>query len=46
VAIVYKAIRVSDLRRLPREVGALLIYMIGGLFLLGAILWLIQKLFI
>jgi hypothetical protein len=39
VAIVYKTIRVDSLRRLPVEAGVLIIYMLGGLFALGASLW-------
>jgi hypothetical protein len=39
VALTYKAIRVHDIRRLPREAAGLLLYMVGGLLALGAMLW-------
>jgi EamA domain-containing membrane protein RarD len=42
VAVVYKAIRTHELRRLPLEMLALLGYMAAGLVVLGTILWLIQ----
>ena len=43
VAIVYKAIRVDSLRRLPLQAGILIVYMLGGLFTLGAGLWAIHE---
>jgi hypothetical protein len=43
VAIVYKAIRVDSLRRLPLQAGVLIVYMLGGLFTLGASLWAIHE---
>ena len=43
VAIVYKTIRVSSLSRLPKQAGVLIIYMLGGLFALGASLWAIHE---
>ena len=43
VAIVYKALRVPDIRQLPRAAGGLLLYMIGGLALLGAALWALHR---
>jgi hypothetical protein len=46
VAIVYKTVRTGDLRKLPREVISLMVYMTGGLVLLGAVLWLMMKLFL
>lgn len=42
VAIIYKTVRVNDLRRLWREVLLLTAYMVGGLIALCAGLWLIQ----
>lgn len=42
VAIVYKTVRINDIRELPRQIATLMIYMVGGLVLLGAGLWLIQ----
>jgi len=46
VAIVYKTVRTHDLHKLPREIAGLMVYMTGGLVLLGAVLWLVQKLFL
>jgi len=46
VAVVYKTVRTSDLRRLPREIAGLMVYMAGGLVLLGVVLWLVQTLFL
>jgi hypothetical protein len=43
VAIVYKTIRVDSIRRLPIEASVLIIYMLGGLFALGAGLWAITE---
>lgn len=43
VAIVYKTIRVTDLRRLPIQVLALLFYMVCGLVALGVLLWLLHQ---
>jgi hypothetical protein len=39
VAIIYKTIRTRNLRRLPLEIASLMAYMVGGLVLLGAVLW-------
>ena len=41
VAVIYKTIRIDDLRRLPKEILALSAYMLFGLTALGAGLWLI-----
>jgi 4-hydroxybenzoate polyprenyltransferase len=43
VGLVYKAIRINDLRRLPREMLFLMAYMVVGLTVLCAALWLIQE---
>lgn len=43
VAVVYKAVRTHNLRRLWLEVTGLMAYMIAGLTALGAALWLIQS---
>ncbi|MCD6304553.1 MAG: hypothetical protein J7M21_06290 [Planctomycetes bacterium] len=43
VGLVYKTIRIDDLRRLPREVAFLMGYMIVGLLALCVWLWLIQE---
>jgi len=43
VAIIYKTIRTDDIRRLPRQVLGLAVYMAGGLAGLGAGLWLILR---
>lgn len=43
VALVYKSIRVKDIRRLPLEVGVLMVYMVAGLTALGVGLWLVQE---
>ena len=43
VAIVYKTIRVSTLRRLPLQAGILIVYMLGGLFALGVGLWAVHE---
>jgi len=43
VAIVYKTIRVSSLRQLPRQACTLVILMLAGLFALGAGLWAIHE---
>jgi len=43
VAVVYKTIRVRRLRQLPLEAGVLVVYMIGGLLVLGASLWVIHE---
>jgi len=39
VGLVYKTIRIHDLRRLPREILVLLIYMVVGLSVLATALW-------
>jgi hypothetical protein len=41
VAVVYKTIRVRELRRLPREAAGLILYISAGLVALGAGLWLL-----
>jgi hypothetical protein len=46
VAIVYKTLRVNDLRRLPGAVAVLMLYMVGGLAVLGVGLWLVQAVFL
>jgi len=46
VALVYKTVRIRNLNRLGWEVAVLMAYMTGGLMLLGAVLWLIQRLFL
>ena len=46
VAIVYKTIRTKNLQKLPAEIIMLMAYMIGGLILLGGILWAVQLLLI
>ena len=43
VGAVYKAIRVTDLRQLPREILLLLVYMLVGLTTLAAGLWAVQE---
>ncbi len=43
VAIVYKTVRVRELRMLPKQAGILILYMLGGLFALGLGLWAIQE---
>ncbi len=43
VAIVYKAVRVDDLRKLPRQAAFLIGYILVGLAGLGAGLYLIQE---
>ena len=46
VAVVYKTVRINDIRKLPRQIAALMVYMVGGLVLLGAVLWLVQLCFV
>ncbi len=43
VAVIYKTIRIGDLRRLPKEILALSAYMLFGLAALGAGLCLIMS---
>ena len=43
VAIVYKTVRVRNLRRLPLQVVAVLAYMVVGMAVLAVVLWLIQE---
>ncbi len=43
VAIVYKALRVTHVRRLPREAAALIVYITAGLVAVGAGLWALQN---
>ena len=43
VAIIYKTLRTDSLRRLWLEILMLLTYMVAGLVVLGAGLWLIQE---
>ncbi len=42
VGIVYKTVRIDNLRRLPVSIGVLVVLMIVGLVALGVGLWLIQ----
>ncbi len=44
VAIVYKTIRVEDVRRLPVAIVLLMGYILAGLVALSAALWVIQAL--
>lgn len=46
VAVVYKTVRTHNLRKLPFEIVGLMAYMVGGLILLGLVLWLVQTLFL
>jgi hypothetical protein len=39
VAVIYKTVRLDDLRRLPMQVLMLMLYMIGGLGALAVGLW-------
>jgi len=43
VAVIYKTIRVHDLRQLPVQAGILIILMLAGLFTLGVGLWAIHE---
>jgi hypothetical protein len=43
VAAVYKTIRVKNLRELPRQLALLMVYIVVGLAMLGAALYLIQE---
>ena len=43
VAVVYKALRVPEIRQLPRAAAGLLLYMVGGLAILGAVLWALHR---
>lgn len=43
VAVVYKAIRTRNVRRLHVETLGLIGYMVGGLTVLGVVLWGIQR---
>ena len=43
VGVIYKTIRTGDLRRLPREIIALMGYMVVGLAALCVGLWLVQR---
>jgi len=43
VAIVYKTLRVIHVRQLPREAGALIVYITAGLIVVGAGLWALQN---
>ncbi|MBS3822247.1 MAG: hypothetical protein GVY16_06895 [Planctomycetes bacterium] len=45
VAVVYKTVRIQDIRRLPRSVGIMMAYIAGGLCGLAVVLWLIQLIF-
>ena len=44
VAIVYKAIRTQNLRRLPLEVVGVIAYLVAGMAALAAGLWVVQEL--
>ncbi len=46
VAAVYKTVRIGDIGRLGIQVATLFGYMVGGLVLLGGVLWLIQVVFL
>ena len=46
VTIVYKTIRIKDLRKLPIQSVMLFGYLIGCLLVLGVGLWLIQTIFL
>jgi hypothetical protein len=39
VAVVYKAVRIKNVRHLPRQVALLFVQMIAGLVALGLVLW-------
>ena len=43
VTVVYKTIRIENLRRLPWEAFLLICYMLGGLAALAGTLWLILE---
>ncbi len=42
IALVYKTIRIGEIRSLPRHIPILIAYMTGGLVILGGALWLLQ----
>ena len=46
VAVIYKTIRTGNVNRLGIQVAALFGYMVGGLVLLGGMLWLTQVIFL
>ena len=46
VTIVYKTIRINNLRKLPVQSFMLMGYLLGCLIVLGAGLWLIQVIFL
>jgi hypothetical protein len=41
IAIVYKAVRTKNLRHLPLETLWAFLYMVGGLMVLGVVLWVV-----
>jgi hypothetical protein len=43
VAVVYKTVRIRNLRRLPMQILGLWGYMIGGLVALGVAFWLLLE---
>jgi len=43
IAVVYKTLRTTNLRRLPLQIAALMAYMLIGLTVLGAGLWAIHE---
>ena len=43
VAVVYKTLRAKHVRQVFREVLVLMVYVIFGLVVLGAVLWAIQR---
>ncbi len=43
VALVYKALRVKQLKALPRDLVLLLAYMAGGLVSLAVVLWAVSE---
>lgn len=45
VAVVYKTIRTRGLRRLPLDILAVFLYLVGGSAALALALWLVQEFF-
>jgi hypothetical protein len=43
VGIVYKTLKIKNLQQLPAAFGILMLYMLGGLVLLGVALWAIRQ---
>jgi hypothetical protein len=44
VAVVYKTVRVPDVRKLPLEIAKMMGYLVGGLTILAIVLWGVFKL--